>query len=419
MGILSRIWSRLVTKIIGRPPGKIKKKWVFKTKSSILNSATIADIDGDGRKEILFGTKDGSLYALSDRGEIKWGASLKISMGKVKAMFMEKATVNSILASPTIAEHNGKKIVIACSASGLVSAFYGDGRPCWKFRAKGTIFGAPLYTGKEIIFGASDKHLYSLSTKGKVLWKYKAKSAITSPPALYDEKPKLIIFGTENGNIKAVSKKGRFRWKFKTGSKVSAKPIISDIFNDKQKRIIVGSTDKSLYLLDKFGKCQWEYKTHGEIFSEVTLADVDQDKDKEIFFGTGDDTVYALAPNSQKIWSYETDFWVVAPPIVTDIDNDGASEVVVGSYDKSLYILEGKGAFALNYMPGLSIIANQPGHFTPFIISQPGELVGKKLWKLRLGSMITGLSLLEKKDTQKQLIISTKGGKLFSVCHEK
>lgn len=425
MRILTRIWSKLVTKLTGKPLGKIKKKWVFKTKSAISSSAKISDIDNDGHKEIIFGTDDGLVHVLSDNGKFKWEGSLKQEVDKVKSIFLEERSANSILATPVVTKCKGKKIIIVCSVSGLVKAFYGDGAFCWKFKSGGSILGTPLCADidddghNEIIFGTTDHHLYALNNRGKLLWKFDAKSIITSPPAYYDDKPQLIIFGTEHGFVKAVSKNGKFRWKFKTNEKVTAKPVVSDIFNDKHKYIIVGSNDKSLYLLDKFGKLKWEYKTHGEIFSQVAIGDVDKDNDKEIFFGAGDDIVYALAPNSQKIWSYETDFWVVASPLLVDIDNDGSIEIVVGSYDKSLYILEGKGTFALNYMPGLSIIANQPGHFTPFITSHPGELVGNKLWKVKLSSMITGLSLFDDQTMKKQIIVSTKGGKLYSFHHEK
>ncbi len=425
MGILSRLWSRLVILFIGKPPGKIIKKWEFKAGGAILNSATISDIDNDGHMEIIIGTSKGKIFVLSAKGKVKWEGSLKKEISGVNLMFLDEKTVNSIIASPVILKSKGKIIIVACSASGIVKAFHGDGRSFWEFKIQGIIFGTPLCADvnndgeKEIIFGTSDHYLYAITNCGKLLWKYCAKSPITSSPGFYEDKPKLILFGTDNGFLKAVSINGKFRWKFKTKGKITARPVISDIFNDKHKRIIVGSTDKSLYVLNKFGKLDWEYKTHGEIFSHVTIGDVDKDKDKEIFFGAGDDNIYALAPNSQKIWSYETDFWVVTSPIITDINGDGTNEIVVGSYDKSVYVLEGKGTFALNYMPGLSIIASLPGHFTPFITSQPGELVGKRLWKIRLGSMVTGLNVIGSKNLPTQVIVSTKGGKLYCLGHEK
>jgi hypothetical protein len=424
VGILTRFWSALVSKITGKRPGEIKKRWVFDSNSSILASATIHDIDDDGRQEIIFGTKDGYLYVLSDSGKIKWKASLRAELGKVKSVFVEQSQIDSINGSPIIGRALGKKIVVACTAAGVVAAFNNDGTQNWIFQAGGGIYQTPLYADidddgrNEIIFGSSDKHLYALSTLGALIWKYDSKSVISSPPALYNWEKQFIMFGTETGYVKAVSTTGKFKWKFQTGGKISAKPVVNDIYNDKNPRIIVGSGDKSLYVLDQHGKLDWQYKTHGGILSEVRLADIDNDNEPEIFFGACDDNLYALAPNSQKIWSYETDFWIVAPPIITDIDDDGASEVIAGSYDKSLYVFEGKGTFSLNYLPGLSVIINQPGHFTPFITSQPGELVGKKLWQLKLGSEITGVSLLEH-DNLRDIIVSTKDGRIVCAYHEK
>jgi len=423
IGILDRSWSSVVNRVTGKRPGEMKKRWTFDAHSGILHSATINDIDDDGHKEIIFGSLDGTLYALSDSGKVKWTASMKEELNKTKQIFVEESTYNAITSIPVIGRHMGKKIIIAATASGHIAAFYADGKPCWRFRINGSIYTTPLYAdinsdGKgEIIFGSNNEHLYVLDNDGKLMWKYNTKSQITSPAVMYDDIEKLIIFGTESGHIKAVNATGKFKWKYATEGKVTAKPVIADIFNDMNPRIIVGSNDKSLYVLDKKGKLEWKYQTHGEILSESIIADIDKDNESEIFFGACDDMIYAVAPNSQKIWSYETDMWIAASPIVTDIDGDGAVEVIAGSYDKSIYVLEGKGTFALNYLPGLSVVANQPGHLTPFITSHPGELVGKKLWQLGLDGIITGISLLD--DGTKQVIVSTKEGKLFSVYYEK
>lgn len=424
IGLVGRSWSSVVSKVTGKKPGEIKKRWMFDAGAGLLNSATVHDIDDDGHKEIIFGSLDGTLYVLSDSGKVKWTASLKEELSKVKQVFVEESTYNAITSVPVIGKHIGKKVVIVSTASGYVAAFYADGKPCWKFKAHGGIYVTPLYAdlnsdGKgEIIFGSSNKHLYALDNYGKLMWKYNTKSEITSSAALYDDKDKLIIFGTESGFIKAVTADGKLKWRYKTEGKITAKAVVADIFNDMNPRIIVGSNDKSVYVLDKFGKLEWKYATHGEIVSEVRVADIDKDNESELFFGTCDDSIYAVAPNSQKIWSYETDMWIVAPVAVSDIDNDGVSEIIAGSYDKSIYVLEGKGTFALNYLPGLSVVANQPGHFTPFITSQPGELVGKKLWQLALDGIITGVSMLEDEGT-KNIIVSTKEGKLFSLYYEK
>ncbi|MBI4441453.1 PQQ-binding-like beta-propeller repeat protein [Candidatus Woesearchaeota archaeon] len=421
-------FSELVSKIGGGKTGTITQSWEFDTKSSLLSSAACADIDYDGKEEIIVGTKDGQIYCLAHDGSLRWMQKLEAAVGAMEAMFLEKEALNSIYAVPLATEfiNGGKRFLIIIAAeNGLVSALSNEGKVLWQFKAKGAVRGQPLVADidnnkkQEIIFGSRDKFLYVLNQEGGLLWQYEAESPLEGSPAFYATKDKTqLIFGTNDGFITSLTPEGKANWKYKTGGRIGAKPIIADIFGNNKPLILVCSEDTFLYVLDENGNLVWKFQAQGRLYTQATVTDVDDDKEMEIFFGSGDDKVYALSPNSQKMWTYETNFWVVAPVLVADIDNDNRPEVIAGSYDKSVYVLDALGTFSLDYMPGISAIAYQPGHTSEVVTQEPGKLVGTKLWQYHTDGVITGLAL-HKTDGKKNIIVSTKEGKLLCLTHTR
>ena len=97
--------------------------------------------------------------------------------------------------------------------------------------------------------------------------------------------------------------------------------------------------------------------------------------------------------------------------MVVDIDNDGKLEIAVGSYDHSLYVFEAEGMFSLNYMPGLSGIVHQTGHYSSTLSSEPGKYVGKKLWQFKTEDIIVGTSYFINEEGI-NVIVADKNGKL-------
>ncbi len=420
-------FSDIVDRIGGKRVGYIDRKWEFDAKSAILSSAACADIDYDGKEEVIVGTKDGEVHCLAHDGSLKWTQKLAAEVSATEAMFLEKEAINSIYAVPLLTEfiNGGKKfILIIAGENGLISALTADGKILWQFKAKAAVRSQPLVEDidgnnkKEIVFGSRDKSLYVLNQEGSLLWQYEAESPIESSPALYKGDKTFLVFGTDDGFVIALTPDGKPIWKYKTTGKIGAKLIVADVFGQKKPLILVASEDNTLYTLDQNGNIVWKFQAQGHLYTQPTVTDVDDDKELEIFFGSGDDRIYALSPNSQKMWTYETNFWVVAPVLVADIDNDNHPEVVAGSYDKSVYILDAVGTFSLDYMPGISAVAYQPGHTAEVMTQEPGKLVGTKLWQYHTDGVITGIALM-KSDGKNQIIVSTKEGKLLCLAHQR
>ncbi len=416
MGVI----SNTLKKLSGKKLGKIEKKWVFDISSSISSSPIAAEIT-KGQVGIAFGTQDGKVYMLGDDAKIKWFYSIQEKIDEIQQMFLDEETAKSIYASPTLADINkdGKKEVLFGCDLGKFYALNSSGKLLWKFKTDGEIRSSALVQDNMIIFGSNDKNLYALNSKGKLLWKFKAESGIESSPAILKGKKTQIIFGSNNGKIYSLNTKGKLLWQFKTNGKITAKPAIGDIYANKKNYIVIGSADNNIYALNENGKLEWLYETEGRICSKACLADINNDKKLEIIFGSCDDNIYCLSCKGSKIWSYETDFWVVATPLVLDIDNDGKPEVIAGSYDNSVYVLDAEGMFLLDYMPGVSGVTQQPGHYHDLITTEPGGYVGKKLWEYKTEGMIVGSTFITNNKKQKEMIIGIKKGKLDNLTYKK
>ncbi|MFH1850078.1 MAG: PQQ-binding-like beta-propeller repeat protein [archaeon] len=414
--------TSLIKKALGKKRGRIEKEWSFDSQSQILSSP-VAEAKENGENLIAFGTKDGHLYLL-DGKRVKWSYNIQEKITDVQKLFQDQATARSIVCSPVIEDINGdgSEEVLVGSDLGSLFAISSEGQLIWQYDTSGAIRSSPLLIDinndgiKEIVFGSSDGHLYVLNNQGQPIWKLSASSGIeTTPVVLTNDEGTQIIYGSNDGTVYSTNFQGVILWSFKAGGQITARATVGDLLGNGQQYIIIGSLDTNLYCLDDKGVLKWKFATEGGIHSQATLADIDNDHKLEIIFGSCDDKVYALTCSGEKIWSFETDFWVVSSPVVADIDDDGKLEVIVGSYDNSLYILDAEGTFLLNYMPGVSAAAHQPGHYSDHLTGDTGHYCGKKLWQYKTEGMIVGSAVVGK---DKEIIIGTNTGKIDAFRHK-
>ena len=67
-----------------------------------------------GQVGIVFGTQDGKVYMLGDNAKIKWFYSIQEKIDEIQKMFLDEETAKSIYTLPTLADINkdGKKEVV-------------------------------------------------------------------------------------------------------------------------------------------------------------------------------------------------------------------------------------------------------------------------------------------------------------------
>jgi len=410
-------------KLAKKRVGRLDKTWDFDAQSAIASAPLVADIDGDGKKEILFGTKKGKLFVLGSDAKIKWFYDSSENVDEVELMFLDVENVSSIEAPPNVGDINGdgRHEVVFGTELGMVYALNEKGKLLWKYKSGGPIRGQVLLydlyedNDMKIIFGSEDNKLYVLNSNGKLVWFFDAGSPVQSTPGILHKDKPCIVFGTDDGSVFCVNKKGDMVWKFMTKGKVFAQPAIEKLLKDDRLFIVIGSSDHHLYVLDDAGELLWEYKTEGAILAKACVVDINNDNKLEIVFGSCDNSVYALSSTGDKLWSYETDFWIVSEPIVEDIDGDGKKEVIVGSYDHNIYVLDSEGSYVLDYVPGLSGVVQQAGHYSDIITQEPGKMAGKKIWQFKTEGVIVGCAYVPE---GKSIIVNTKPGLVNQIVHK-
>jgi len=411
----------LMASLLGRgSKGAIEKEWAVSLGSRISSQIVTGYID---EESVVACTSTGVICALSSSGQLKWTFSTLTSVSRSDAFFLEGGGASSIKSTPVIADINqdGKGEVICGSQHGTLYALDCKGRLLWAFRAQDSINGSVCVADinndrkPEILFGSNDGNLYALTSLGKLLWKFNAGSAIESHP-VFSRDINQVIFGADNGSVYSLSGTGRKLWEFKTYAKITAQPVIGDLYGDGRKFIVAGSLDTNLYTIASDGKLEWFYKTEGKIFSKAVLADVNSDKKMEVIFGSCDDKLHVLSAFGNKIWDYETDFWIVASPLVSDFDGDNRLEVAIGSYDGFVYLLEAEGKYSLDYIPGISGITSQAGNYTDVALSEPGSYRGILLSKYKTEGTIVGQGIL---NGGKAMVAASDIGKIYKLKYKK
>ncbi len=410
-----------LSKAVHHHKGRLIEKWTFDAKSPLLSSAAAIDIDGDGQKEIIFGTRDGRVFCIGEDSKKKWEYGIKEEVDEVESYFYDSERMDAVPATPTIRDVNndGKPEILFGTELGTVYCLSHKGKLLWRFKTKGAVRGRILVEDvdndgfPEVLFGTTSGLFLILTSEGNERYRFEVDGSVESEPAVTRDGPTQIIFGTEKGLLYSYGPLGKRLWSFAAKGAIRARPVFGLLVDSLN--LVVGDNSGRLYCLDLKGNEQWTFVTEGAIYGSATLADLNQDGRLEVVFGSCDNRVYCLTNRGEKLWSYETDFWIVTTPIVTDIDGDGNLEVVVGSYDHNLYVLDGEGAYSLDYLPGLAGVAHQAGHYSSILTREPGEQVGKRLWQIKTEGMIVGCEELEKNN----IIVNVKSGFVDDISHQQ
>ena len=276
-------------------------KWQCNTRGSD-SPPVIADVDNDGRPEILHGEFGGYVKCINaENGSQAWEIPVDLN--------------SWIQTAPTIVDldNNGQLdfVVGTWNFDGLDSiyAFRGDNQAR--------------------------------------LWSYPVHDYIYHGTAVADldndGKPELLI-GSYNDTLYCINgENGATSWKYKaTGGYIGSPATIADIDNDGSCDVVFISAYKVI-ALSNTGSLKWQYNIPGyeQSFRGVAIADINNDVFPDVIFGTDGGKVIALnGNNGSLVWSIDLaahygdpDFALDHAPLVADFDNDDTLDVfIVGGY---------------------------------------------------------------------------------------
>lgn len=170
---------------------------------------------------------------------------------------------------PTYVPTDPPMMLAARYGSGLVAfnALEAGAPALWRFEPGGTIYGPPAYDPARgrIFFGAADKRLYALDTRGLFLWSFATGDNIVTRPIVVGDH---VIFGSEDRHIYCLrSVDGTEVWRKPVGGPVVSSPVLVN------GSVIFGSDDGSVYAFDpKTGERRWRFAADEPIEAPIVAA---------------------------------------------------------------------------------------------------------------------------------------------------
>jgi hypothetical protein len=349
-------------------------------------SPTLADIDGDGRQDIVVGTKGGIVFAIRHNGEVLWQRNIGndiIAAAKAANPAAPTGTAPPVRSAPAVADLNSDgSVEIVVSAGDVLGNGHG-----------GVIVlnkdGQPLPGWPQLPIDRSG----SSDTSGPDGYV----DTVISSPAIGDltgDGVPEIAYGANDQFIyvKALDGSNLPGWPRFVYDTVWSSPAIADVDDDGVNELIIGVdahefTDNTLdpplvtknggdlYALNGDGSILW--RAHqDEIFqSSPALADIDNDGKLEVVAGTGSyynnlgrgTGQYLSAWNAEDgslLWRTTLPAIVTASPAIGDVNGDNQLDVVVGARDGFMRSFNGRTGAIQWATKGADLFGKTPERWT-------------------------------------------------------
>jgi outer membrane protein assembly factor BamB/tRNA A-37 threonylcarbamoyl transferase component Bud32 len=272
-------------------------RWKYPTERAIVSSPAVADVEN----LVVFGSLDQLLYALDTRmGQLAWTVP----------------THGPVRSSPSVAHGHA---FFGSDDGNLYAIRLATGRVQWQWAGGDPIRSRPLVTGEMIVIGQESGYVVSTDLAGKIVWRFKAKRAVSSSPVEYDG---LVFFGSMDWQLYALDMAHGWKvWEYRAGKEIISSPAVGD------GRVYFGSVDGCMYAIDaSSGRERWQFQTDGQITSSPAYAN------DAVYFGGIDGKVYSLDAKTGLLrWSFQTGGPVPGSPYVQD------GVVYIGSMDHGVY----------------------------------------------------------------------------------
>jgi len=320
---------------------------------TVWGSLALGDLDGDGREELIFGSKNDTLYAVRQDGSLLFkrdmgadvlatpaiadlnadgspeivlgtaGSELHVLTAQGQKMYPFPIVLSGpIMADAALADvdFDGHLDVVVGASDGSVSVISvetGEVLPGFPFDTGGGIWSAPVVAdldgdgGHEVIVGSDSKKLYAIHSDGEILFTFRAIHAIKGSPAVadLDENGSLdVIITSQDGRVTAINQWGYCvsGWPYDTGRTLMSSPIVLDIDGDEHLEVMLLANGPELIHLDRYGFVQLSLPLEGTglPLSTPVAGDLDNDGDLEIAVG---------GPKGIHVWNYPTASTVAQP----------------------------------------------------------------------------------------------------------
>jgi hypothetical protein len=298
--------------------GSFLPGWPVTTKHFCWASPALADLDHDGRAEVLIPAADGYLYCWRYNGaEYMDGDSNPLTIGVFRWLGDMWP-----YGSPAVADIDEDRDleIIQPGADGKIYAFNPDGSAVagWPFNCEAKSVCSPAVGDVD-----NDGHLeIAVASNVGKQWILEANGTVMAgwPQTLY-------LLGD-----------------------FPPSPVLANMNADPYLEYIQVTSDGKVFVKNYLGStlAGWPQLMGATCMSSPAVADIDGDPGMEIVVGCDSGRLYGFDTNGAPLpgWPIQTDAEIYGSPCVTDLDGDGDVEVIVGSMDGSVYAWDCAGQYA-------------------------------------------------------------------------
>jgi len=357
-----------------------KQIWTYRGgwKKRLTSAASLSRTARPGRATLVIGGSDGKLCCLdAETGREHWSRQVGgITWGA---------------ASWADLDGDGRDEVVAGTEHAVIVLDAG-GKEVWAYRRpKGEPpleIGTPLAIcnidddGRPELFGADRCCIFCLSDTGMVRWQRPCGSGfcceVVIADADRDGRPELYC-GVQNepAVVALDARSGSVLWTFPTLAAPSSLAV-GDLDRDGFEEIVAADGQGHVYALRFDGRqLAWSFQTAKRVQAEVSMGDVDGDGDIETLVACWDHCLYCLDSAGNPAWRYTADRRILGPATITDVDDDGKTDVLFCGSDHILrcITLDGEYDPALIPWPSSRFDAAQSGAAFPRAMRPPAAVI--------------------------------------------
>jgi outer membrane protein assembly factor BamB len=269
--------------------------WRHEMQGPISVSPSIGDLNNCAGDEVVVMNRLGTIHCLSAAtGTFIWEQSLPAPL----------QWGETVLAIADL-DNDGKLEIVTGNSSSTVVCLNGDGEIVWQYKGDHGITQAPALADLnndgflEVLVSGNVVPLVCLSHEGEELWRLE--NAIGSNPLVYDldgdHHPEILIgCGSQ---FRVIDGNGKERWSYPMQREMDGALTVVDADGDGEVEIYLIDLSGNLVSLNPEGRLRWQADVKERVRRSPTVGDVDGDGVQEIIVAGYDNTMYIFEPDGR------------------------------------------------------------------------------------------------------------------------
>ena len=264
----------------------------------------LADLDGDGRLEIVSVRRNGIVGAFDLKLAPRWQYDAGAAVETPPAV------------GPVF---NSTACVYICDTEGVLHAITGTGIPLWRLSTRETespnfASNAPLVVqlaenNPSVVFTQTRSVMYAVdAVQGNEQWHLNIDAGNPGSPAVFTpakDAPREMLIVTDRGAVVRIDGSGSIlnRSELPRGCYVP-RPLVADVDGDRQLELLVANMHEEIVVASLDGAVKDTIHLRGNAEGGIVLADVNQDGLLELLAATDRARLYCLPTQAKDGWAH-------------------------------------------------------------------------------------------------------------------